>query len=467
MKKPKVIGHAFLRIQSASFWIQSPSERLPTGILPKRRWTVFLLLFLGFSGPPQAALAQQPVPPLEQEWQTLADLRASAQSGNPAAQFMQGQLYESGRGVERDLAEALRWYRLAAAQQYPLAEFSIGALYDFGEGVEQNFALAREWYERAARQGLAVAQHNLGNLYADGMGVAANPERAVHWFRLAAQQGFVEAQYNLGYMYASGEGVPTDFAEAFLWWRMAAEQGDLTAERNLERLVERLDDIELNRLQRSANERLTAMMQERDATRASASLRPGLETENEAGTAPPPIQAPEVQEVIAMARETFPPDSGTTQSGPQASQPQPTQSGAEMTQSGPQTSPSGATTRQSGSQSPLPDAETILDIVSRWASAWSAQNVDAYLAAYAPDFRPEGNQTRNAWARQRTQRIESPSFIRVEILDPRIVHRSHDRITVQFRQRYSSDRLSSERLKSLELIPVDGRWLIQSEKLLD
>jgi len=412
----------------------------PVRIRHQTRWAILLLLILGLSGPPSAALAQQPAPQLTQEWQTLAELRLGAQAGDPAAQFLLGQLHESGREVERNLAVALHWYRLAAAQEYALAQFSIGALYDFGEGVEQNFALAREWYERAARQGLAVAQHNLGNLYADGMGVAANPERAVHWFREAAKQGFVEAQYNLGYMYASGEGVPADFVEAFLWWRMAAGQGDATAERNLERLVERMDDAELNRLQRSANDRLAAMMQERESVRADLSARSGME--HDTRTAPPQTLSPQTIPAQTLSPQTMP-----TQTIPAQIEANAAMAGAT------ETTPA--------------DPDTILDTVARWASAWSAQDVDAYLAAYAPDFRPEGNQTRSAWARQRAERIKSPSFIRVEIMDPRIVHMSEDRITVRFKQGYASDRLSSERLKSLDLIPFEGRWLIQAEKLLD
>ena len=42
-------------------------------------------------------------------------LQAAAQ-GDAAAQFNLGNMYKDGRGVRQDDAEAVRWYRQAAAQ---------------------------------------------------------------------------------------------------------------------------------------------------------------------------------------------------------------------------------------------------------------------------------------------------------------------------------------------------------------
>ena len=43
-----------------------------------------------------------------------------------------------GNGVTQDYAEAVKWYRLAAAQGYGQAQFSLGRMYANGQGVTKN-----------------------------------------------------------------------------------------------------------------------------------------------------------------------------------------------------------------------------------------------------------------------------------------------------------------------------------------
>ena len=46
-------------------------------------------------------------------WSGLA-----AEQGNESAQYNLGNMYANGRGVPKDDAEAVRWYRLVAEQGY-------------------------------------------------------------------------------------------------------------------------------------------------------------------------------------------------------------------------------------------------------------------------------------------------------------------------------------------------------------
>ena len=57
-----------------------------------------------------------------------------------------------------DTAQAIEWFRKAAAQQYPPAEFQMGQLYDFGFGVAQSDGEALSWYRRAAEHGQRAAR---------------------------------------------------------------------------------------------------------------------------------------------------------------------------------------------------------------------------------------------------------------------------------------------------------------------
>jgi S1-C subfamily serine protease len=139
----------------------------------------------------------------------------------------------TGRGVPQDFAEAVRWYRLAAAQGNAPAQNNLGAMYGNGEGVPQDYAEAARWYRLAADQGYAPAQFNLGATYDDGKGVPQDYAEAVRWYRLAAAQGNASAEFNLGVMYYNGQGVPQNYAEAVRWYRLAAAQGNAIAQLKL------------------------------------------------------------------------------------------------------------------------------------------------------------------------------------------------------------------------------------------
>ena len=110
------------------------------------------------------------------------------------------------------------------------AQSNLGVIYSSGAGVPKNMAEALKWYRLAADQGFAPAQNNLGVRYARGDGVPKDMAEALKWYRKAADQGHAKAQYSLGYMYANGDGVSKDDAEAVKWWRRAAEQGYASAQ---------------------------------------------------------------------------------------------------------------------------------------------------------------------------------------------------------------------------------------------
>jgi TPR repeat protein len=58
-------------------------------------------------------------------------------------------------------------------------------MFQQGKGMPINYAEAAEWYRRAAEQGYAEAQHKLGMHYAEGWGVPRNYVLAYMWLSLA------------------------------------------------------------------------------------------------------------------------------------------------------------------------------------------------------------------------------------------------------------------------------------------
>jgi len=99
--------------------------------------------------------------------------------------------------------------------------------------------------------------------------------------------------------------------------------------------------------------------------------------------------------------------------------------------------------------------------ITRWAQAWSARDVDAYLAAYASDFTAPG-MTRTNWEAQRRARITAPKSIEVAISDLKIEQQG-DTASATFRQAYRSDRLTSTVTKTLQLALQNGTWRIVGE----
>ena len=50
------------------------------------------------------------------------------------------------------------------------------------------------------------------------------------------------------------------------------------------------------------------------------------------------------------------------------------------------------------------DRQNVAAFVDSWVKTWSAKDVDKYLSAYAPEFRPSNGLSRSAWEKQRRHR---------------------------------------------------------------
>lgn len=174
-----------------------------------------------------------------------------AKKGDPEAQTNVGDYYQSSWGLpDRDLVEAVKWYRLAAAQGFPAAQHALGLSYEDGKGVPVDYIEAASWYRKAANQGYARAQRKLFYFYGRGMGVEKDEKTGDAWLQLADEQDHLNNMQNkkadtpegpyLGwhptYMRLShviAPGAPKDISNAISWWRDAALSGDARAQYNM------------------------------------------------------------------------------------------------------------------------------------------------------------------------------------------------------------------------------------------
>jgi|HubBroStandDraft_1064217.scaffolds.fasta_scaffold43920_2 TPR repeat protein len=125
-------------------------------------------------------------------------------------------------------------------------------MYEKSHGMERNDAEAVRLYRLAADQGYAVAESNLGHMYSEGLGAEQNDAEAIKLNRLAADRGFAHAQFHLGIAYEHGRGVPQDEALAYMWFSLSAAQGDGDGIRKRDKLAGTLTPDQIAEAQRLA-----------------------------------------------------------------------------------------------------------------------------------------------------------------------------------------------------------------------
>ena len=110
-------------------------------------------------------------------------------------------------------------------------------------------------------------------------------------------------------------------------------------------------------------------------------------------------------------------------------------------------------------------SDDLVQVVNAWAAAWSKRNVDAYLAFYAKDFKTPKGEARADWEEGRRARILAPKSISVEVEGPKVSMDGDKQGSVTFRQRYKSDTITANGMKTLVLVKTDAGWRIQQEKV--
>ena len=108
--------------------------------------------------------------------------------------------------------------------------------------------------------------------------------------------------------------------------------------------------------------------------------------------------------------------------------------------------------------------DEVKTAVNAWAAAWSAKNVEGYLAAYGANFKPTDGGSRKVWAVERRDRIEGKKKISVQVEEMNVLIEG-DKATVKFRQKYNADALATNSRKTLSLQKIGGTWLITQERV--
>lgn len=136
-----------------------------------------------------------------------------------------------------DVEKIVEFCPEAARQGDPYAQFAFGLMQERGIGVQRDLAEAVRWYDLSARKGNIYAQNNLGLIYAGPDPEYHNIDQALKLLGHAAAKRLVSAQLNLARMYEEGIGVEPDKQIALYWYERAADQGDEGAQQEVARLT--------------------------------------------------------------------------------------------------------------------------------------------------------------------------------------------------------------------------------------
>ena len=74
-----------------------------------------------------------------------------AKQGDPAGQYILGELHMQGQGVKKNPYVAFQWFTKAAAKNHPLATYALGSMYATGVGTKKNPYRAFQLYTKAAQ----------------------------------------------------------------------------------------------------------------------------------------------------------------------------------------------------------------------------------------------------------------------------------------------------------------------------
>jgi TPR repeat protein len=109
-------------------------------------------------------------------------LRPFASQGDPAAEFVIGNIMAQGLGTPRNESLGLQYLMKSADHGYPRAQAAMGIRYVMGRGVPQDNCKALAMFRAAYAQDPKLVANEMGNMYKDGLCVDRDPRLAARYY---------------------------------------------------------------------------------------------------------------------------------------------------------------------------------------------------------------------------------------------------------------------------------------------
>lgn len=155
-------------------------------------------------------------------------------------QYRVGMMLINGKGVEKDLKKGIEFLEASAENGNPNAQYQIAKIYlDSGEGDPVKINAAIKYLENVANKGKnSMAHYQLGKLYIDKQFLYFNAKKGIEHLQIAADQNNEYAQFRLGILYLQGRIVTRNLRIAEKYLTQSAENGNEYAADVLKQLKE-------------------------------------------------------------------------------------------------------------------------------------------------------------------------------------------------------------------------------------
>lgn len=185
--------------------------------------------------------------------------------------------YNYGKGVEKDISQAVMWYGISADQfKDSMASYRLGQIYLYGHNeieidkdlgnyyCKQAFYLFRNeiknfeffynleegqtdlsYYTKVSRED-AYKEYLLGRMYLKGEGVEQDYYKAFQSFNLSAENGYSHSYYYIGNQYYYGLGFEQDYQKALSYYFKASEAKDNYADYRIAKMYLKGEGINVN-----------------------------------------------------------------------------------------------------------------------------------------------------------------------------------------------------------------------------
>lgn len=168
------------------------------------------------------------------------------------------EIYEKGGyGLEKDLGEATKYYKIAAENNNKIGLYKSAVF----ASQNNNFVEAVQYYNKVLKLGYEIGKvsYNLGLIYYNGAnGIERNYVEALKSFKEAANNNILVANYYLGKIYYWGDGVERNVNLAYTYFEKANNIAaktyiiekdiaeDVEAYGNIDTLNERISSLNTN-----------------------------------------------------------------------------------------------------------------------------------------------------------------------------------------------------------------------------
>ena len=197
------------------------------------------------------------------QWLTL-----SAEKENNYAAYQLGEIFSDESQTCRDKGKANKFYRQALngfmeqddEEADAQLEYRIANMYLDGKGVEKDMSSAVRWFSKSAEKNNSYAAYQLGEMFSDEKQLCYDQEKADRFYRQALN-GFLKQEQDeadpqlecrIAGMYSAGKGVEKDVAAAVRWFSKSADRnnfysayqlGELLSDKELPKDTEELKEL--------------------------------------------------------------------------------------------------------------------------------------------------------------------------------------------------------------------------------